>query len=104
MSQSLFREWLPPPVADEALRREGALFGTLFRALAADWEASADLPSAERSQASLRWISMINRRAPRCPARVALGPYLHACIGCGALYVKVTGYCCLQAPWLLCTD
>ena len=61
MTQLLFQQWLPPPVAEEAQRRERALFGNLFRALAEDWEASKDLPPAERNQASLRWISLVNR-------------------------------------------
>ena len=63
MTQLLFQQWLPPPVAKEAQWRERALFGNLFRALAEDWEASKDLPPAERSQASLRWISLVNRCA-----------------------------------------
>ena len=63
MTQLLFQQWLPPPVAKEAQRRERALFGNLFRALAEDWKASKDLPPAERSQASLRWISLVNRCA-----------------------------------------
>lgn len=67
MSQFLYREWLPPPIAQEALNRESTLFGNLFRALAEDWEASRDLPSAERSQASLKWISLVNRCDNRCP-------------------------------------
>lgn len=90
MSQSLFREWLPPPVADEARRREGALFGTLFRALAADWESCAGLPSAERSQASLKWISLINRRAPWCPVRKALNSLLASLHRLGHFALNVT--------------
>ena len=73
----VWREWLPPPVAEEARAVEGGRFGTLFRGLREEWARNEALGSAARSQATLKWVSLVNRcgRRPGDAAQLLIGSH-----------------------------
>ena len=51
-------EWLPPAVASGIEKAEKNRVKILFEAVRDDWERNKNLNPADRSQATLRWLSL----------------------------------------------
>lgn len=68
-SMSIFRDWLPADLPARVSASEPRRFRECIAGLKADWEANASKTGAERSQATLEWVSLIQRHVPAriCP-------------------------------------
>ena len=51
-------EWLPPSVAPGIEKAEQHRVKELFEAIRVDWQRNEKLNPADRSQATLRWLSL----------------------------------------------
>ncbi len=51
-------EWLPPSVAPGIEKSEQHRVKELFEAVRDEWQRNKNLNSADRSQATLRWLSL----------------------------------------------
>ena len=51
-------EWLPPPVASRLKDTEQNRVQQLFKGIRDDWQRNKNLNPADRSQATLKWLSL----------------------------------------------
>ena len=58
---SIWRDWLPPDLAEAANAEEAQRFVIVLHALAAEWEGNIHLSSATRSLETLKWVSVFKR-------------------------------------------
>ena len=65
---SIWRDWLPVDLPARVNEQEPGRFAACIRALKQQWEADACKSSADRSQATLPWISLFKR----CVARAKM--------------------------------
>ena len=64
VSMSIWRDWLPAELAAQVKEKEPSRFTACIRALKAEWDANATKSSADRSQATLPWVSLFKRCGP----------------------------------------
>ena len=58
-------QWLPEAVASQAFSGDNKRVRTFLQALKEEWTSNKDsLTPADRSQATLKWVSLSHRQAP----------------------------------------